>query len=238
MTYVFGPSSQNGARDVKKSKSRSRSGFAGIKTGGGLAEKTGMKAQSLDVAMKVAEAQQEREMESKISAKMRSSMRDQGGEGFRTTILSSVASENYAKALEELKKYEDAHAAYPQFKVRAERYLSYANDLVNAVRAKRSFPGMHHLGMSKQQDLYDRAMAHFEDLKATLRKIEQIDKEVRLDDVRSTVWVVKALIYSVFAMLILGFLLELSRGILPTANIVADDVFGTLTNAVFDKLGL
>jgi hypothetical protein len=75
-------------------------------------------------------------------------------------------------------------------------------------------------------------------LKATLRKVERIEAEVRLDDVRSTVWVVKASIYCIFALLVLGFLLELSRGVLPAATIVVDDAFGHVTNAVFDKLGM
>lgn len=198
-----------------------------------------MGSQNLDVALKVAEAQQEREMGSKISARMRASMNEHGSrDGARSTILGAVASENYQKALEELQAYKESRNEYPQFKARCERYLAYAADLINAIRAKRSFPGLQNLSMSKQQDLYDRAMTHFEDLKATLKKCERIESEVRLDDVRSTVWVVKALIYCVFAVLILGFLLELSRGVLPAASIVLDDAFGSMTNAVFDKIGL
>lgn len=197
-----------------------------------------MKSHNLDVALKVAESQVERELTSKISARMRASLNDGGRDGARSRVLSAVASENYEGAQAALSAYENSRDEYPQFKARTERYFSYARDLVNAIRAKRSFPGLQHLSMSKQQDLYDRAMTHFEDLKATLRKCEQIEAEVRLDDVRSTVWVVKALIYSVFAVLILGFLLELSRGVLPAASIVVDDAFGRLINILFDKLGM
>ncbi len=197
-----------------------------------------MKSQGLDVALKIAERHQQRDMESRISARMRKSMSEHGDrDGIRSIILTNVTSENYERAIEEFQAYVESRSAYPQFSLRAERYLTYTVDLINAVKAKRSFPGMHHLNMSKQQDLYDRAMSHFEDLKATLRKIEQIDKEVKLDDVRSTVWVVKALIYCVFTLLVLGFLLEISKGLVPAANIVMDDSFGSFTNLVFDKLG-
>jgi hypothetical protein len=198
-----------------------------------------MGIQSIDIALRAAEAQQEREMGSKISARMRKSMNENGmRDGPRAVILSSVAAEDYPKALEELQRYIESKNDYPQFRARAERYLSYAGDLINAIRAKRSFPGMQNLSMSKQQDLYNRAMSHFEDLKATLRKAEQIEAEVKLDDVRSTVWVIKALIYSVFVVLVLCFLMDLSKGVLPAASSVADATFGSLTNAVFDKLGL
>jgi hypothetical protein len=195
--------------------------------------------QNLDVVLKMAEAQQDREMNSKISARMKSSLAELGArDGSRSQILSLVASENYQKALDELETYANSHAEYPQFKQRADRYLSYAGDLINAIRAKRSFPGMQHLSMSKQQELYDRAMTHFDDLKATLKKVEKIQAEVHLDDVRSTVWVIKAGVYCLFALLVLGFLLEVSRGVLPAANVVVDDAFGSATNAIFDKLGL
>lgn len=198
-----------------------------------------LKSQSLDVALKVAEAHQERELESKITARMRQSMRDNGDrDSTRAVILTNVAAENYAAALEEIRRYAESKNDFPQFRLRTERYLSYAVDLVNAIRAKRSFPGMQNLSMSKQQDLYDRAMSHFEDLKVTLKKVDLIEKEVKLDDVRSTVWVIKAIIYSVFAIFVLGFLLEVSRGVLPAAGIVVDDLFGSLTNALFDKIGL
>jgi hypothetical protein len=193
---------------------------------------------NLDVALKVAEAHQEREMNSKISARMRASVSDGGSNSFRAQVLSLVANENYGKAIDELHSFAESKHEFPQFKFRAERYLAYSVDLINAIKAKRSFPGLQHLSMSKQQELYDRAMDHFEDLKATLRKIDHIEREVKLDDVRSTVWVVKASIYCVFAILILGFLLELSKGVLPSATIVADDAFSRIINFVFDKIGL
>lgn len=196
-------------------------------------------SRNLDVALKIAEKHQDREMNSRIAAKMRASVQDAGHvDGLRSTILSSVASENYDGAVQDLKAYIDSKSEYPQFKARAERYLNYAVDLVNAVKAKRSFPGMQHLSMSKQQELFDRAMEHFEDLKATLKKVEMIEQEVRLDDVRSTVWVIKAMVYCVFGLLVLAFLLELSRGVLPAATVVVDDTFGNMVDLLFDKIGI
>lgn len=193
----------------------------------------------MDVALKVAERQHELEMNSRLSARMSASVRELGKvDSFRHTVLSHMARENYEGAIHQLEIYLSSKSEYPQFEARAGRYLRYAKDLINAIKVKRSFPGLEHLAMSKQQELFDRAMEHFEDLKATLRKIEQVDVQVRLDDVRSTVWVVKALIYSVFAILILAFLMELSRGVLPAASVLVDNAFGDVVNFVFDSLGL
>ncbi|MES2856463.1 MAG: hypothetical protein V4692_11400 [Bdellovibrionota bacterium] len=195
-------------------------------------------SKSLDVALKLAETHSDREMGSKIAARMKASASDAGGpDSLRNIVLGQIAGGNYARAIDDIKAYLDSKSEYPQFKVRSERYLSYAVDLVNAIKAKRSFPGMQHLSMSKQQELFDRAMEHFEDLKVTLRKVEQIEKEVRLEDVRSTVWVVKALIYCVFAFLTVAFLREASKGVLPSAVIVVDGASDDAVNWVFDKIG-
>lgn len=194
---------------------------------------------NIDVAIKMAEQQSDRELNSKLSAKMKASASDLGSsDSFRGRISGHVASENYERAIEALQEYMASKSEYPQFIERSERFVRHATDLIHAVKAKRSFPGLQHLSMSKQQELYDRAMEHFEELKGALKRIEQIEREVRLDDVRSTVWVIQAFIYSVFAVLIFAFLLEISKGILPAAQVVVDDVFGTIVNVVFDKLGV
>ena len=220
------------------SKARGLGRGPGLKAEVELADNRVMSRQ-LDVAIKIAESHSAREVNSKISARMKASVKDAGDvEGLRAAILSRIARENYDGAIEDLKSYIESKNEYPQFKVRSERYLNYAIDLVNAIRAKRSFPGVQHLSMSKQQELFDRAMEHFEDLKVTLKKVDAIEREVRLEDVRSTVMFVKAAIYCVFAIVILAFLLEASHGLLPTIGVVVDDTFGSLVNWLFDKAGM
>lgn len=195
-------------------------------------------SKTLDIALKTAEYQHEKEMTTKFSARMQAAVRDAGQvDTFRHTILSYVATENYDRAIQELQNYVDSKGDYPKFKDRADRYGRYAVDLINAVKAKRSFPGLQHLAMSKQQDLFDRAMEHFDELKLTLKKIEQIDREVKIEDVRSTVLVVKAVVYCLFALALLGFTLELSKGVLPTAYNVLDHSLTQMTDLIFEKLG-
>jgi hypothetical protein len=192
----------------------------------------------LDVALKIAENHSDREMNSKIAARMRASAGDAGAPGsLRNRILTGVAVDNYERAINDLKESLESKNDYPQFKVRAERYLNYAVDLVNAIKAKRSFPGMQHLSMSKQQELFERAMEHFEDLKVTLKKVEIIEREVMLDDVRSTVWVIKAAVYCIFLFLLVAFVREASRGVIPSAIIVVDGASDNTVNWIFDKIG-
>jgi alpha-galactosidase/6-phospho-beta-glucosidase family protein len=196
-------------------------------------------SKAIDVALKTMEQMHEREANTKLTSRMKKASEDAGAvDTFRNNVLSQVSSENYERAIEEIKTYQASKSEYPLFRARAERYSNYAIDLINAIKAKRSFPGLQHLGMSKQQELFDRAMEHFEDLKVTLRKVEQVDREVRLDDVRSTVWVVKAVIYSFFALVAVGILIEMSHGVLPSLGIVVDDVASRIINHIFDSIGI
>lgn len=175
----------------------------------------------------------------RLDIQIKPSSQDLGrADGLRHTILTLVSEQEYERAIKRLVEFQESKHEYPKFDIRAGRYVRYATDLINAIKAKRSFPGWHFLNMSKQKELHDRAKEHFDDLTATIRKIEQIDVEVRAEDFRSTVLVVKAAIYSLFAILIIGFFRELSRGVLPALGFVIDDSFTGVMNWVFDTLGL
>lgn len=174
-----------------------------------------------------------------LSARMRAATKDMGPvDTFRHTILSHVASENYDRASEEIWKYVESKPEFPQFKERVKRYAQYSVDLVNATKAKRSFPGLENLSMSKQQDLFDRAMEHFEDLQVTLKKIEQIEVEVRVVDVRSTVIVLRTAVYSMMALVALAFFLDVADWILPKTFNVVDTEFDKLVDTLFAKFKL
>jgi hypothetical protein len=194
-------------------------------------------SKSVDVALKVAEREIEKEMNSKINARMKASLQDIGHvDGLRATILSFVASENYQRAMDELQRYVDSKYEYPKFAGRVERYVEYCGDLINAIKAKRSFPGMQYLSSTKQQELYDKAMGHFEELKATLRRIELVERELRLNDLHSTVYVVWAVVIAIIGIFVVGFLKEVAHGTLPAAVVLIDDFFSKLVNEIFARV--
>ena len=118
--------------------------------------------------------------------------RDLGkGDTLRFNVLSHVVEENYDKAIEDLKDFLRADSDYPKFRSRAERYIMHSIDLVNGIRAKRNFPGMTSLTTAKQQELHEKFKEHFNELTATLKKVEKIQVDVRMEEFRSTVWVVQ-----------------------------------------------
>lgn len=193
--------------------------------------------------VEIAEKSQKEEVISSMKSQMRASIASAAGGGvapgsLRQLVLSAVVEEKYDKAISNLQEYLVSKPEYPDFKTRCERYAEYAIELIHAIRTKRSFPGWNALNMSKQKELFERALHHFEDLKATLVKIEVIEKEVRMEDVRSTVWVVKAVVYAISILLFAIFLREMTGGVLPAADTVLESTTSRIVDLAFDKLNL
>lgn len=154
-------------------------------------------------------------------------------DSLRYRVLNYVSGENYQKGIDLLIEAIDSHPEYPKFKPKSQRYLNYGVDLINGIKAKRSFPGMSNLPANKQEELFDRAAEHFDDLKVTLKRVERIELEVRIEDKRASIWIVKAFIYCSIAVASLGCFLEIQRGAMSSAMILIDDAFTKATNYIF-----
>lgn len=157
-------------------------------------------------------------------------------DSLRQNVLSLVVEENYDRAIRELKAFLEVDFEYPNFKSRIERYVHHAIDLVNAIRAKRKFPGMQMLTMARQQDLNEKFRTHFLELQYMLQKVEKIQRDIRLNDVRSTVWVIKALSTSVIVIALVAFAMDAHSGLIATVINVFDDLFLEASSWVIKKL--
>lgn len=156
-------------------------------------------------------------------------------DSLRHRVVSLVAAEQYDRAIQLLKDFVAEESEYPSYKEKSERYVRHSIDLVNAIRAKRNFPGAQYLTMSKQQELQARFREHYHELVNVLKKVEKIFLELKLKDIRSTVMVVRALTQSVFVILALAFFLELSHGLFWTGQVVIDDGLERALHWIFDR---
>jgi hypothetical protein len=165
--------------------------------------------------------------------------RDMGqADTLRYNVVTHVVEENYDLAIQDLRAFLVTDSEYPRFKERIEKYVYHAIDLINAIRAKRKFPGASSLTMAKQQELNERFREHFNELQDVLKKVEKIQVDLRIEDVRSTVWVVKALINAVFAVVLFAFFIEAGRGLFYNFWVVADDFLISITTDIFNYLKL
>lgn len=159
-------------------------------------------------------------------------------DGLRYTILSLVVDGRYNAGCKELEEYVEAKTEFKAYQKRAQKYIRYCQDIIRAIETKRNFPGLSAMSLSKQQEIYDRVIVHFDELKKTLNRLERIEREYKLGDVRSTMWVVRVLmnvtIFFFFFLLIADF----SGGISHSFEKVFDAITYDFTSKVVKLLNL
>lgn len=158
-------------------------------------------------------------------------------DSLRFNILSWVLDERYDRAIEELKDFLEKPSEYPNFKDKISRYISHSIDLIYAIKAKRSFPGINSLTRAKQQELREKFKSHFKELQYILKTVEKIQTDLRVQDVRSTIYVVRALWIAGLSIFVLGLWLDILNGLAKTSYLVFDDTFGQIANWLADKVG-
>lgn len=159
-------------------------------------------------------------------------------DSLRYNILTWTLNEKYDHAIDELKKFAENDSPYPNFQDKIGRFVHHATDLIYAIKAKRSFPGINSLTRAKQQELREKFKDHFKELKVMMAKIEKIQGDLRVADARSTIIVIKAVWYSLFALAITAFWADLNGGLADTAIEVLDDTFNGISHFIAKILGI
>lgn len=131
----------------------------------------------------------------------------------RTAVLNAVADEAFDQAIDVLQQFLNQPSDYPQFRNRIVRLVGHAIDLVNAIRAKKNFPGLNNLTRSKQQEIAEKIKDHFSELQMSMTKMERVIEQLRREDVRSTIWIIRAVIYACGVIVIVAFLKEVTGGL-------------------------
>ena len=159
-------------------------------------------------------------------------------DGLRYTILSLVVDGRYNAACKELEVYVSANPEYKMFQKRSQKYIRYCQDIIRAIETKRNFPGLAAMSLSKQQEIYDRVIIHFEEKKKTLKRLERIEREYKLNDVRSTMWVVRVLMNVIIFFYFFMLSMDLTGGLHNSIALVFDAATYDFTSKVLNLLGL
>lgn len=156
----------------------------------------------------------------------------------RYNVLTFVINEEYDRAITYLKDFLNKESAYATFKQKVERYVQHSIDLIFAIRTKRNFPGKSSLTRTKQVELKEKFKEHFQELKLVIKKIENCQEELRLNDIRSTKIVVKAIWTSVALVATAAFVLEVVGGLGMTAYIIFDEYLTLALNWFYHLTGI
>jgi hypothetical protein len=159
-------------------------------------------------------------------------------DSLRYNILMWVLDEKYDKSIQEMRNFIINPSEYPNFKGKVERFVTHGVDLIYAIKAKRNFPGIASLTRAKQQELREKFKEHFRELQVVMKKIEKIQVDLRIEDARSTIYVVRALWIASAAIASVAFFLEVVRGLAVTSHVVLNDLLEHSVEWIFTLIGL
>lgn len=211
-------------------------GFA-LKIDLGPAEEKVMQNAPAHINYQAIEEQRFNELQKSITQRLGDSKDLGHGDSLRHVVLMHIVQGNYDLAKEQLDQFVREKGDFPNFQVHVERIRRYCVDLINAIETKRNFHGVGSLPLAKQQELYEKVLVHFDELKGHLKIIERQEKEAKLEDIRSTVWVLKALTNCVFFVVGFAFFLDLTGGLGESFQIVFDSFVTTIADVFFKAVG-
>lgn len=111
------------------------------------------------------------------------------------SVLLCVTEKRYDEAVRMLNAYEKSKASGP-YKKRTSPIFHHAEELIHAIETKKNFPSMNNLTQNKQEEIHQKTLENWEDLKICLRRLRTIEKDMSTEDARSSIWVIKAIIFS------------------------------------------
>lgn len=173
-----------------------------------------------------------------VGTRMHSIIADCGAaDTLRHTILYFVSLEKYERAKEELRRYIESKSEYPFFKSRALKLREHCYQTIDYIQQQRSTPGILSLSFSRQQDHYEKIVNQFEALRGMLAKMEKMEMEVRLEDVRSTVVLLRAILFCSVGVISIFMFQQLGFSVYPTLLAVFDHYAAEAVNKIFETLG-
>lgn len=189
-------------------------------------------------ALTITEQTHINEMEAKLKRRLKDAQRTElsADSSFRSRVLALTVGEDYEAAKESLFSYIRRRTDFPDFQTRAEIYARHCAELIDAINTKRNFQGFGALSLTKQQDIHERVLGHFEELKSTLRRIEKLERDHRRMDSRSTIWVLRAICATALGLCVAWFMQDLYSGLLSSTIHVANVVFDDLTVMIANKI--
>lgn len=123
-------------------------------------------------------------------------------EGFRHDILMMVSSGKYRAVLVEIDAFQkEKSAAMPFFHVKTSRYFQYIKQLIEAIREHKTIPQFDQLPAGQQKKVHEQVYLYFDELNNTLKRVEKVIHDLKVQDVRSTIWVLKTFSYCVMIVL-------------------------------------
>lgn len=155
-------------------------------------------------------------------------------DSLRYNVLNSVIYKKYDVAKMDLENYFKTKDEYVELQEKCGRYIEHCYHLISAIKKKRDFPGISSLPIPKQHELFEAVIDHFDELAHYIKRVEAMSAEAQINDLRSTVFVLKSLSYSIGLIFMVSLLMSLVETIYGSYDMLMMDVAKDFTDWIFN----
>ncbi|MBK9293390.1 MAG: hypothetical protein IPM57_02940 [Oligoflexia bacterium] len=124
------------------------------------------------------------------------------------TVMTAVSEKKYDEACDALNKYKESRKYYPSYAIKTDKLFVHAEELIQAIKAKKNFPNLAGLTQNKQEELSQKVKEHWEELRICLRRVKTIERDLETEDAKSSLWVVRAVMFATMLILIVFIIKE------------------------------
>jgi len=154
-------------------------------------------------------------------------------DSLKKAVIALASDGNFEAAKREVSAYQQIQNKTPGFKQRTEHYFNHVRELLDAIQNLKNFPNFDTLRAAQQKQIRERVIIYVEDLSSVLGRVDKITNDLKIQDVRSTTWVVRA--FSICLMLF--FMMLALREAIALAPTPAG-IFVLIEDGLFDVVGL
>jgi hypothetical protein len=150
------------------------------------------------------------------------------GDSLKTTVLSLAKAGNFESAKHELKFYQQQNETTPGFEFRTKHYFTHCYELLDAIHNLKHIPNFDNLRAAKQKQIRERIMTYGQDLSSILGRIDKVTNDLKIQDIRSTMWVLRTATLCGGAIIFTLAMIEAISTVGSPITTVANQIFNWL----------
>jgi len=140
------------------------------------------------------------------------------------SVLRQMVEDQFEKAVRDLKGFQEHKSTYPGYVGKTESLFAHIYKLIQVIHQRKAMALVPSLSPARKKDLNTRLSQHMKDLKNSLKMLVQVEYEMKMSDSRTTLWTVKAIVYSCFIIVFWAMALEAAHGMRGPLSIMVNNV--------------
>lgn len=132
---------------------------------------------------------------------------------FQYNLLVTMSEFHFDNAMKMVKDYQELRTSYNLYRKQTEKIYEGLLEIIQLIKSKLETPGLRAMLPNKQEEVFEAVYESWDIFKSLLKRLRAVERELATEDARSTLIVVKAIIFSVTMILVVFIITEIFRSV-------------------------